>query len=81
MERQDLEGVGDQQAREAKVVDDAKDPDEDKLRVAGLDVELVGVLVDGARNGPSYKGRNRAHHGDKEQRATAKAVDVERGGN
>ena len=55
MEGQDLERVGDQQAREANVVKHAKDPDEDELGVASLDIELVGVLVDGARDGPAHK--------------------------
>ncbi len=66
MEGQDLECVGDQQAREANVVKDAKDPDEDELGVAGLDIELVAVLEDGARDGPAHERHDHADHGDQE---------------
>lgn len=53
VEGQDLEGVGDQEARPANVVEAAKEPDEDELGVAGVRVLLVGVIVYGAGDSPA----------------------------
>lgn len=53
MEGQDLEGVGDQEAGPANVVEAAKEPDEDELSIAGVRVLLVGVIVYGAGDGPA----------------------------
>jgi hypothetical protein len=76
---QNLEGVGNEQTREAHVVKGGEEPDEDELGVAGARVGAVRVLVDGAADGPAHKGEAHAAGRDEEQGATAEAVDVHGG--
>jgi hypothetical protein len=63
MEGQDLEGVGNQETGPANVVEAAKEPDEDELRVAGAGVQQVGVLVHGAGDGPADEADDHAFDG------------------
>lgn len=63
MEGQDLEGVGDQETGKADVVEAAKEPDEDELRVAGAGVLEVGVLVHGTSYGPADEAADHAFAG------------------
>lgn len=63
MEGQDLEGVRDQETGKANVVEAAKEPDEDELRVAGAGVLQVGVLVYGAGDGPADEAGDHAFVG------------------
>ena len=78
MEGQNLEGVGDEQTREANVVEDAEDPDEEDLR----DAEAVGVVVavvHGGHDGPEREGDDHARDGSQEERAATNLVDEEGG--
>jgi len=75
LERQDLEGVGDEQTGETNIVEDAEEPDEGDLRVAGSHVRLARVLVDGTNDGPDEERGAHASGGDQEQGATAEVVD------
>lgn len=59
MERQDLEGIGDEQTRETDGVEDAEDPDEDNL--ANSKALLIAMsLVQTSHDGPEDKGDNHA---------------------
>jgi hypothetical protein len=59
VERQDLERVGDEQAREANVVEDAKHPDEEDLRDA-KPARAAGAVVHGRHDGPDGEGDDHA---------------------
>lgn len=78
LEGQDLEGVGDEHAGEADVVEDAEEPDEDELGPAGGGVAQPRVLVEGAADGPAGEGDDHARDGDEEERPAPEAVYVER---
>lgn len=79
VEGEHLEGVGDEQAREANVVKDAKQPDEAKLDVAPHHVGLVRVFEHGAADGPAGHRDDHAARRHEKQRATSESVDVEGG--
>lgn len=78
LEGQDLEGVGDEHAGEADVVEDAEEPDEDELGPAGGGVAHARVLVEGAADGPAGEGDDHARDGDEEERPAAETVHVQR---
>lgn len=78
LEGQDLEGVGDEHAGEADVVEDAEEPDEDELGPAGRGVVHARVLVEGAADGPAREGDDHARDGDEEERPPAEPVHVQR---
>ncbi len=67
VEGEHLEGVGDQEAGVADIVEDTEDPDEDELGVAGAGVGLTRVLVDGTGDGPADEGSNHTEGGGQEQ--------------
>lgn len=77
LEGQDLEGVGDEHAGEADVVEDAEEPDEHELRPARREVLHVRVLVEGPAHRPARERDHHAGDGDEEERAATEAVDVE----
>lgn len=80
MEGEDLKSVGDQETRETNAVEGTKDPDEDDLCVTSAGVGLARVLVDGSGDGPASKRADHTEHGNEEQRATSKPVNVQGGG-
>lgn len=60
---QNLESVCDQQTGPGERVEDAKDPDEGDLRVAGACVLFTRVLVNGARDGPADEVDDHTYNG------------------
>lgn len=57
---ENLESIGDKKARPGEGVEDTEDPDEGNLSVASRLVSPVGILVDGASDGPGDEGADHA---------------------
>lgn len=94
MEGQNLKRVGDKEAGETNVVEDAEEPDKDDLGVTGGCVSVFGsaagrvgswgrwdtrVLVDGTNDSPADEGDDHAGNGCEEEWATTDFVDGEGG--
>ena len=77
--RKNFEGIGNEQAREADIVENTEEPDEHDLRIAGSLVGLSRVLVDGSDNGPADERCNHAANGGKEERSATNFIDGQGG--
>jgi len=78
MERQNLQPIRNQQARESDVVKDSKDPDKHQLRIPRRDIRLIRVLVNRTRGSPARKRNHHARRRDQEHRPSSKPIDVQR---
>ena len=81
MERKNLEGIGNQQPRKANVIKDSKQPDETKLGVTPQHAGLIAAFVKRPRDSPACHRHDHPAGRDQEQRSSAKAVDIQSGGN